>query len=59
MKNINVVTIAEIMLLLGVLSIVIAAFLVDLILGLVTLGVSLIVLGVVLLKAAALKGGVK
>ena len=52
MKDINkVTTTAEILILVGMLAIVIAAFMINTILGLVVLGVSLIIVGTLMLKA--------
>ena len=51
MKDINkITTTAEILILLGMLAIVIAAFAINAVLGLVVLGVSLIVVGTLVLK---------
>ena len=51
MKDINKITrVAETLILLGLLAIVIAAFMINTILGLVVLGVSLIIVGTLVLK---------
>lgn len=58
MKDINKITeTAEILILLGMLAIVIAAFMINTILGLVILGVSLIIVGTLLLKAVGISLG--
>lgn len=58
MKDINKITeTAEILILLGLLAIVIAAFMVNIILGLVILGVSLIIVGTLVLKAVGISLG--
>lgn len=52
MKDIKkVTTTAELLILVGMLAIVIAAFMINTILGLVVLGVSLIIVGTLMLKA--------
>lgn len=58
MKDINKITrVAEILILLGMLAIVIAAFMINTILGLVILGVSLIIVGTLVLKAVGISLG--
>ena len=58
MKDINKITeTAEILILLGMLAIVIAAFVINTILGLVILGVSLIIVGTLVLKAVGISLG--
>lgn len=58
MKDINKITeTAEILILLGMLAIVIAAFMINTILGLVILGVSLIIVGTLVLKAVGISLG--
>ena len=58
MKDINKITrVAEILILLGLLAIVIAAFMINIILGLVILGVSLIIVGTLVLKAVGISLG--
>ena len=58
MKDINKITrVAEILILLGLLAIVIAAFMIKIILGLVVLGVSLIIVGTLVLKAVGISLG--
>ncbi len=58
MKDINKITrVAEILILLGLLAIVIAAFMIKTILGLVILGVSLIIVGTLVLKAVGISLG--
>ncbi len=58
MKDINKITrVAEILILLGLLAIVIAAFMIKVILGLVILGVSLIIVGTLVLKAVGISLG--
>ena len=58
MKDINKITrVAEILILLGMLAIVIAAFMIKTILGLVILGVSLIIVGTLVLKAVGISLG--
>lgn len=58
MKDINKITeTAEILILLGLLAIVIAAFMINTILGLVILGVSLIIVGTLVLKAVGISLG--
>lgn len=58
MKDINKITrAAEILILLGLLAIVIAAFMINTILGLVILGVSLIIVGTLVLKAVGISLG--
>ena len=58
MKDINKITeTAEILILLGLLAIVIAAFMINIILGLVILGVSLIIVGTLVLKAVGISLG--
>lgn len=58
MKDINKITkVAEILILLGLLAIVIAAFMINTILGLVILGVSLIIVGTLVLKAVGISLG--
>lgn len=58
MKDISKITrVAEILILLGLLAIVIAAFMIKIILGLVVLGVSLIIVGTLVLKAVGISLG--
>ena len=58
MKDINKITrVAETLILLGLLAIVIAAFMINTILGLVILGVSLIIVGTLVLKAVGISLG--
>ena len=58
MKDINKITrVAEILIILGMLAIVIAAFMIKTILGLVILGVSLIIVGTLVLKAVGISLG--
>ena len=58
MKDISKITrVAEILILLGMLAIVIAAFMINTILGLVILGVSLIIVGTLVLKAVGISLG--
>ena len=58
MKDINKITrVAEILILLGLLAIVIAAFMINTVLGLVILGVSLIIVGTLVLKAVGISLG--
>lgn len=58
MKDVKKITeTAEILILLGMLAIVIAAFMINTILGLVILGVSLITVGTLVLKAVGISLG--